>query len=248
MLSKFAKGDFSDLEAQGIRLTPEEIITLNELGLRVERAATSADINACPRIGWAGNVPIHEPTLQAEEWMDTYAARFAEDEPSYWSLFLFACAHATRPGFFADPSLHTPEGVQAAADAWRASCPATRDQLDAAFAYAYLGSDPGADIIPEPDHSKSSPPNSPNSLPPLNSPSPPSPSPIDSALALGLGLSVAELSTLTSNRLYAILSKWYANKGYSSKHASIRPHGEYIRTLHAIKARHLPPLPQEPTP
>lgn len=232
MLSNLAMSDISALEAQGIRLTPAEIVRLNCLALRLERSTTAADVTACPRIGWADCVAVYEPTQQVEEWIDTFAARFAADEDSFWSMFLFACCHARVVGFFARPCMATPSGIKREIKRWRATCPATKAQLQVAFEYAYLGDDPGADVVPVPSEKELQRANA-------GTPQPPTPSAIDEALAAGINLSLAEMRTLTESQLYAVLTRWHANKGYTAKWSSVRAHAEYIRTLSAIKSAHV---------
>lgn len=228
MISQYAMDDIKDMEALGIHLTPSEIVRLNELGLRLERSATSADVNACPRIGWAGEIAVYEPTVQVEEWVRNYALRFAIDEASYWSMYLFACCHALDAGFFNRPEMHIADGVQAEIDMWKSSLTATKAQLEEAFSYAYLGNDAGVDVIAEPSEKKPSKPTSEEAYY----------SAVDSALSSGLSLSVEEMQTLTETRLHAILRRWCISKGFGEKNASAKPHGDYIRALSAIKKAH----------
>lgn len=240
MLSDIAMADIADMERQGIRLSPAEVVRLNELGLRISRCADAADVVACPRVGWAGSVAVHEPTLQVDEWAGTYAARFADDDDSYWSMYLFACCHATSSGFFSRPCMSDPSGIAEEIKKWRADCPATNAQLQAAFEYAYLGDDPGSDVAPVPSEKEIE--RKKEGLPP-----PPRPRVSDEMIAAGLSLSLDEMRMMTESRLYSILLKWYANKGYGAKPSTVRPHAEYIRTLAAIKAAHMPqPEPEAP--
>jgi hypothetical protein len=228
MLSELAIGDMDDLAAKGILLSPAEVVRLNELGLRCERGAHSADFMATPRIGWAGNIAIHEPTPQVEEWMSDYAARFATDDDSYASMLLFACAHARTGGFFDRAEMQSPRGIRAEMQRWRKNISsATARQLAAALDYAVYGADAGVDVVPV--------------APPPGKEKPKQPvlSAVDEAIAAGLSLSLSELRTLASSRLYTILDQHYRNAGCEeNKQCSVKAHAEYTRTLAVIVSAH----------
>jgi hypothetical protein len=225
MVSELAQADIAELEAQGIRLALQEIIRLNELGLRCERGARSADVAASPRIGWAASVPIHEPTSQVEEWMEDYAERFAADDDSYSAMLLFACAHAREQGFFDRSELHSPRGVREEIKRWKKTAVATKREFAVALHYAVYGDDPGADVVPVSSEKAG------HEEPGLSA--------LDEAISAGLGLSLAELRTLSTSRLYAIIGQHYRNAGFSDgKQADVRRHAEYVRTLAAIRAAH----------
>ena len=57
MISKLAKGDFEDLQAQGLSPTLEDFDRLNQIALRLTDGAETTCANF-PRVGWAGDVPF----------------------------------------------------------------------------------------------------------------------------------------------------------------------------------------------
>lgn len=228
MISQLAIDDINDLHAAGLRLTPAEIIRLNALALRCDRSPTAAAVNAAPRIGWAGPVPIHEPTLASENWVSTVAeTHFLADE--YDSAVLFACAHAPVPGFFTRPGMTDPDAVRRLMLQWASTLPVTQDQLKAALAFALTGNDPSSGERPEPPPSNSDTdqtPSVPDTLTAI----------ADEALAAGLGLPLAELTSLTPSRLVNILNQHYRNQGLISDKADLRAHADYARTFTAVRA------------
>lgn len=138
MVSKLAKGDWEDLRAQGLNPTLEDFDRLNCIALRL----TDGDETTCanfPRVGWAGDVPFFEPTIQAFAWYHGYAVRAAANTETENTLWAFALAHAREPHFF--DSLTTPEAIDKAASAWAASLPVTKDEVLRACRYAVNGFD-----------------------------------------------------------------------------------------------------------
>lgn len=138
MVSELARGDWEDLRAQGLEPTLEDFDRLNQVALRLADGAETTAANF-PRVGWAGDVPFFEPTMQALAWYHGRASRVAADDETRGTLWAFALAHAREPGFF--DALATPEAIDRAASAWTASLPVTRDEVARACRYAALGFD-----------------------------------------------------------------------------------------------------------
>lgn len=138
MISELAKGDWEDFRAQGYSPTLEDFDRLNCIALRL----TDGDETTCanfPRVGWAGDVPFFEPTIQAYAWYHTFAVRAAANAETEVTLWAFALAHAREPHFF--DALITPEAIDKAASAWAASLPVTREEIVRACRYATSGFD-----------------------------------------------------------------------------------------------------------
>ena len=57
MVSELARGDFEDLQAEGLKPTLEDFDRLNQLALRLTDGSETTAANF-PRIGWAGDVPF----------------------------------------------------------------------------------------------------------------------------------------------------------------------------------------------
>jgi len=233
MLCKMAIEDMTELEGLGVHLNPSEVIRLNALGLRVERSATAGDILAAPRVGWAGDTPIYEPTIQSESWVDTYAQRwFGNDEDNFFWASAFAFAHARDIGFFQRQELQTLEGAVVEIREWHQSLTCTKSQLIYALIYARLGDDPTQGEYPEPKEEEAEIEEEQTTAEDVREYA------IQETIAAGLGISVEEIKTLTQTRLYAILRAYHRNQGVQSKQANLQAHADYIRTLIAIKKAH----------
>lgn len=138
MVSKLARGDWEDLREEGLAPTLEDFDRLNLIALRLKDGAETTAANF-PRIGWAGDIPFFEPTIQAFAWYYQYAVRAAANTETEDTLWAFALAHAREPRFF--DSLTTPEAIDKAASAWAASLPVTKEEVVRACRYAAKGFD-----------------------------------------------------------------------------------------------------------
>lgn len=138
MVSELARGDWEDLKAQGLNPTLEDFDRLNLLALRLKDGAETTAANF-PRIGWAGDVPFFEPTIQAFAWYHTYAVRAAANTDTEDTLWAFALAHAREPHFF--DALVTPKAIDEAASKWAAALPVTKEEVVRACRYAARGFD-----------------------------------------------------------------------------------------------------------
>lgn len=148
MVSELAKGDWLDLQAQGLSPTLEDFDRLNCIALRLTDGAETTTANF-PRIGWAGDVPFFEPTVQAFGWYHETASRMAVDETSNGLLWAFALAHGRIPHFFDD--LSTPDKIDRAVAEWSKTVTATPDEIARACRYAAVGFDDAHAASPESD-------------------------------------------------------------------------------------------------
>ena len=138
MVDELARGDFEDLRAQGLDPTLEDFDRLNQLALRIKDGAETTAANF-PRVGWAGDVPFFEPTIQAFAWYNEFAVRFAANPATEDTFWAFALAHAREPRFF--DALTNSAAVEKAVGEWAASLPVTRDEVLRAVRYAARGFD-----------------------------------------------------------------------------------------------------------
>lgn len=138
MVSELAKGDWEDLQAQGLNPTLEDFDRLNCIALRLTDGAETTCANF-PRVGWAGDVPFFEPTIQAFMWYHGTAVRSAANTETENTLWAFALANARTPHAF--DALTTPEAIDVAVSKWAASLPVTRDEIIRACRYAARGFD-----------------------------------------------------------------------------------------------------------
>lgn len=138
MISKLAEGDWYDLQAQGLNPTLEDFDRLNCIALRLTDGAETTCANF-PRIGWAGDVPFFEPTIQAFAWYNAHAVRMAANDETALTFWAFALAHARLPHFF--DSLTDSDAIDKAVAEWAAKIPATRGEVARACRYAAAGFD-----------------------------------------------------------------------------------------------------------
>ena len=70
MRSKIAKSTIEKWQSEGLSPSFDDIILLNALGLKIERAADSYQFSACPRVAYLGDWILREPTVGKRVWMD----------------------------------------------------------------------------------------------------------------------------------------------------------------------------------
>ena len=138
MVSRLAKDDWEDLRAEGLCPTLEDFDRLNQIALHLTDGAETTTANF-PRVGWAGDVPFFEPTLQAFAWYHGFAMRMAANAETELTFWAFALAHARTPHFF--DALATPEAIDRAVGEWVKSLPVSREEIARACRYAACGFD-----------------------------------------------------------------------------------------------------------
>lgn len=136
MVSELARGDFEDLQAEGLNPSLEDFDRLNQLALKLTDGAETTAANF-PRIGWAGDIPFFQPTMQAFSWYHTFAERAAANEETKSTFWAFALAHGRLPHFF--DALTTPEAIDKAVSSWVEKLPVTREEVFRACRYAAIG-------------------------------------------------------------------------------------------------------------
>ena len=149
MVSGLAKGDWEKLRAQGYNPTLEDFDRLNQIALRLTDGAETTCANF-PRVGWAGDIPFHEPTFAAYSWFHTYAARAAANDDTQLTLWAFALAHGRDPSVFAP--LVTPHAIDKAVSKWAEGLGVTREEVIRACHYAVAGFDDA--IAAKPDNAE----------------------------------------------------------------------------------------------
>ncbi len=86
MTSRMAMEDIHALEKQGVHIEPEQIIRLNELGLKVERPDAREGLYSLPRCAFVGEVVFHEPSIGSELWYESASAHLPDDYETVFSL------------------------------------------------------------------------------------------------------------------------------------------------------------------
>jgi len=223
MVCQMAMDDISLLAERGLTLMPDEIVRLNAVGLRVASNPACADIVAAPRKGWAGAVAIHQPTVQADVWLEESAQRWFDGDV-FASACAFAYAHGRERGFFSRAELQDRESALIEIGKWNAALAVTGEELKAAYDYAVNGNDASAG-----EHAATKP----------GADGRAKPSMLDDIYdmlceASACGLSRQDCEAVSWTELSAILLKWHRNAGGAKDRSTARAHGEYILTLAEI--------------
>ena len=157
MLSAMFRRDFASFEAQGLRMTPEDVVRLNALALRVRLSATAPRSAHLPRLvfmprdsAWRVPLTLREPTVAHDLWLEE-AARYIDCADDRNFLWLHAYA-LSRPAERLPDAFSPPRLVRAVYRfAAKRLCRFTREQLGAAVEYCLYGANwtagemPGAD-------------------------------------------------------------------------------------------------------
>lgn len=138
MVAELARGDYLDLQAEGLSPSLDDFDRLNQLALRIQ-AGRETTVANFPRVGWAGEVPFYQPTFAAISWYLTFAERVPCDAETKNTFWFFALAHARRPNFF--KNLTTADEIAAAVQRWADDLPVTREEVSRACSYAANGFD-----------------------------------------------------------------------------------------------------------
>lgn len=138
MVAELAREDFEDMRAAGLNPTLDDFDRLNQLALRLEDGPETTPANH-PRIGWAGDVPFHEPTVAAIMWLGDYASRLGGNDDAGEAAFYFALAHGRSPEAF--EALKSPRDIRKTVKKWLATLPCTVAEIDRACHYAVFGFD-----------------------------------------------------------------------------------------------------------
>ena len=140
MISKLARDDYEEMIERGYSPTLDDFDRLNCLALRMTDGAETTAANF-PRIGWAGDIPFHQPTYQAFAWYLAYCERMPDvaEKDAAW---FYALAHARETGAF--DGLTAPAVISKRVSAWISSLPVTLDEIRRACRFAASGFDDAA--------------------------------------------------------------------------------------------------------
>lgn len=136
MLTETAKNDLAALRQQGFKPTDEEIVELNDLAVRIERGKDTTPANM-PRVGFAGNAVLHEPTVGALEWWNDYGQDADMIPDARMMTYFFMLAHARSLDYLA--TLQTPKDIRNAVKKWKKHIAATDKELWRAMMWVKYG-------------------------------------------------------------------------------------------------------------
>ena len=141
MVSEMAMEDIEALQADGVAVSPRDVVRLNALGLKVERSSMASVNWTIPRVAFVGDVSLREPTIRDEAWI--LDAGVAFDLSDYETeLLLRALVMATPFEKLPDPSDR--KAVMVSLDDLKKNRLAgvTERQLACAVSYALMGDAP----------------------------------------------------------------------------------------------------------
>lgn len=230
MVSSLAIADIEALVKAGVTLTPAEIIRLNELAVKIERATDSANVCEAPRVAWVNEIPIYQPTIASEQWFYNYAQKWWKSESLFFAL-AFSCAHAIQQGFF--DAYNSEKEARRAIVKWWHTLAATQEQMQCALAYAMRG-ELGDEDCESSDEKEDEECKTCQYTQIVNE-----------ALAAGLGLTVDTLRAMPATRIMDILRRWTRNqvaigggsKADIAKDITESAQGHYFKFLTTLQAR-----------
>ena len=126
------------MRAAGYEPTDEEVIRLNDLAIRIERGKETTPANM-PRVGFAGNVVLHEPTIGAVEWWNDYGRDAAFTSNGRLLTYFFMLANARNLDFL--NTLQKPREIRAAVRKWKKQVDATQNELWRAMMWVKFGTE-----------------------------------------------------------------------------------------------------------
>ncbi len=132
-ISEYAMMRVDELNGEGLALTPEEIVQLNNLGLRVQNLPERVDPTKAGRPVRAGNVWLWPMTLAASGWFFEVALEHYKTEQGHRYAMAFALAHGRWPALKIFRGLCGERRIRRAVNRWGARCGATDDELNAAI-------------------------------------------------------------------------------------------------------------------
>ena len=243
MLSAMFRRDYDSLTAQGYALTPEDVVRLNALALRVRLSSAAPCSVHLPRLvfmprdsRWRPQIVLREPTMAHELWIEAAQGWIDTDKPENF-LWLHAYALSRPASRLADPA--DPKGMVKAVFKFAAKrlCRFTREQVSAAVEYALFGADwiVGEVAADEREHAAKA--DGGNALRAVGEQSPTLGVLVETR-ALRLPISIDDAKRLTASELEAsILSAQMRDGLFNADAVKSRAVAAYVRAREEIKAR-----------
>lgn len=144
MISELAVEKLEDLEAEGLKPTPRDVVRLNAMGLKLEATRKLRPIDSTyylPRVAAISDeVSFRQPTIGHEVWLDRISRVFVPED--YETVVAIKAFALSRPSS-ALPDPDDPKSVKKAIAAFSAEMKDfTRSQIIAALDYCIYGADP----------------------------------------------------------------------------------------------------------
>ena len=136
MFAKLAESDLERLDAAGYHATYAQAIRLNDLAVRIERGKNTTAANM-PRVAFAGNVTLHEPTVGALEWWHNFGRDAAWTTRGKIDVYYWMLANATNPAAFF--GLEKSSAIRRTVRKWKRGVFATEGELWRALLWVKSG-------------------------------------------------------------------------------------------------------------
>ena len=248
MIADTFKKDYRQMTAQGVKFTPEDIILLNALAVKVRLTQNAARTTHLPRLAFLPKrgsgvlaafrkeVVLREPTIAHEMWLEQ-ATRYItiDSDRTFDLLYGYALAHPAEKL----PDVFDPKHLIRKVFTWCARHLAhlTREQLSAAVDYCLFGADwtdgeRGPRLKVEVENGNST----------VNLNLQPQPSPtiglLTEARALRLPISLDDAKRMTASELDEAITRCLAKDHKIDYDAERnRAIGEYVLARNAIRKR-----------
>lgn len=105
MISRYATETIEELEKEGLRLTPADIIRLNALGLKIDRGFDDNPLYTAPRCAFISDVVLREPTI-GHSLFAAECFRFCDVDESVTRTCLYAWLLTLDAPPSAHPTVH----------------------------------------------------------------------------------------------------------------------------------------------
>lgn len=232
--------DYRQMTEQGVKFTPEDIVRLNALSVRVRLSANAARsvhlprLAYLPRVSWFRSPPVlREPTIAHDLWLEEMG-RWVDYSDNRVFLFVHGYALARRAEDLPDAS-HPGKVVDAVFKyAARHFASYTHAQLSAAVDYALFGADwTVGETAPQAEDRK----NNRDDKIDRGVDSPTIGLLVDMKM-LRLPISVDEAKRMTASELAETIDRaWTLDGKFDRDRAKARALGEYVRAREEIRSR-----------
>nr|AIF26372.1 hypothetical protein [uncultured bacterium fosmid pJB16B1] len=140
MISDLFRKDYRQMTAQGVTFTPEDIVRLNALAVKVKLSQNAAQEINLPRLAFLDDLTLREPTIAHDLWIEE-ASRWIDcrDDRNFMWLHGYALS---RPAEDLVDALKPKKVIKAVYRfAAKRLCRFTRVQLQEAIEYVLVGAD-----------------------------------------------------------------------------------------------------------
>ena len=112
MISKLAKSTIEKWQTEGLKPSVDDVVRLNNLGLRIERNSNAFEAVAVPRCAFLGDAILWEPTIGKRLWMEQAQQIVSNGYDSQLYLIAYAlnCPDNELPGLTSKKELEREVG------------------------------------------------------------------------------------------------------------------------------------------